>query len=320
MEKTMAYSKFRGTYRSANHKNRIHYYIFEPETDLRAILQITHGWKDYIERNEELIQFFTDHGVMVCGCDFIGHGRSSREEDLGQLEEEDGWSCLVKDVKRLASYIRREYPGVPFFLYGHGMGSLVTRLCCLHESHWDGVILSGTSSRQKYCRRAILFTAVMRRFKGLNQRSRLVENMIYRRLNRKYRGERDYLSWFSADEDVRERYGADKRSQFQFTLSAYENIFKMLELVSTKKWYHSIDRELPILLVSGKDDPIGNFGKGIEEIYGRLSGEGCCIEMKLYDGIRHELQGDPDREVIFNDMLNWMKNYAEEPVSMNGIY
>ena len=226
----------------------------------------------------------------------------------------------MKDVKRLASYIRREYPGVPFFLYGHGMGSLVTRLCCLHESHWDGVILSGTSSRQKYCRRAILFTAVMRRFKGLNHRSRFVENMIYRRLNRKYRGERDYLSWFSADEDVRERYGADKRSQFQFTLSAYENIFKMLELVSTKKWYHSIDRELPILLVSGKDDPIGNFGKGIEEIYGRLSGEGCCIEMKLYDGIRHELQGDPDREVIFNDMLNWMKNYAEEPVSMNGIY
>ena len=76
----MAYSKFSGTYRSANHKNRIHYYIFEPETDLRAILQITHGWKDYIERNEELIRFFTDHGVMVCGCDFIGHGRSSREE------------------------------------------------------------------------------------------------------------------------------------------------------------------------------------------------------------------------------------------------
>ena len=168
----MAYSKFRGTYRSANHKNRIHYYIFEPETDLRAILQITHGWKDYIERNEELIQFFTDHGVMVCGCDFIGHGRSSREEDLGQLEEEDGWSCLVKDVKRLASYIRREYPGVPFFLYGHGMGSLVTRLCCLHESHWDGVILSGTSSRQKYCRRAILFTAVMRRFGRKSKRSK----------------------------------------------------------------------------------------------------------------------------------------------------
>ena len=316
----MAYSKFRGTYRSANHKNRIHYYIFEPETDLRAILQITHGWKDYIERNEELIRFFTDHGVMVCGCDFIGHGRSSREEDLGQLEEEDGWSCLVKDVKRLTSYIKREYPGVPFFLYGHGMGSLVTRLCCLHESHWNGVILSGTSSRQKYCRRAILFTAILRRFKGLNHRSSLLEKLIYKRLNRRYRREKNYLSWFSADEEVRERYGADRRSQFQFTLSAYENIFKMLGLVSTRKWYRSIDKDLPILLISGKDDPIGNFGKGIDEIFQRLSGEGCPVEEKLYEGVRHELQSDPDRERIFNDMLTWMKKYVQEPSEGSFIY
>ena len=316
----MAYSKFRGTYRSANHKNRIHYYIFEPETDLRAILQITHGWKDYIERNEELIRFFTDHGVMVCGCDFIGHGRSSREEDLGQLEEEDGWSCLVKDVKRLTSYIKREYPGVPFFLYGHGMGSLVTRLCCLHESHWNGVILSGTSSRQKYCRRAILFTAILRRFKGLNHRSSLLEKLIYRRLNRRYRREKNYLSWFSADEEVRERYGADRRSQFQFTLSAYENIFKMLGLVSTRKWYRSIDKDLPILLISGKDDPIGNFGKGIDEIFQRLSGEGCPVEEKLYERVRHELQSDPGRERIFNDMLTWMKKYVQEPSEGSFIY
>lgn len=316
----MAYSKFRGTYRSANHKNRIHYYIFEPETDLRAILQITHGWKDYIERNEELIQFFTDHGVMVCGCDFIGHGRSSKEEELGQLEEEDGWSCLVKDVKRLTSYIKREYPGVPFFLYGHGMGSLVTRLCGLHESHWDGLILSGTSSSQKYCRRAIIFTAIMRRFKGLNHRSHFVENMIYRRLNRKFRKEKEPLSWFSANREVRERYAADKQSQFQFTLSAYENIFKMLGLVSTKKWYRSMNKELPVLLLSGKEDPIGNFGKGIEEIYQKLLAEGCPVEMKLYEGIRHELQSDPDREYVFHDMLEWMKKYVKEPSEGKFIY
>lgn len=316
----MAYSKFSGTYRSANHKNRIHYYIFEPETDMRAILQITHGWKDYIERNEELIRFFTDHGVMVCGCDFIGHGRSSSREDLGQMEEEDGWACLVKDVKRLAAYIKREYPDVPFFLYGHGMGSLVTRLCCLHESQWDGVIFSGTSSRQKYCRRAVLLTAVLSRFQGLDHRSALLERLIYRRLNRRFKKEKDILSWFSADEEVRSRYAADPRSQFQFTLSAYKNIFKMLGLVSTRKWYRSMNRNLPVLLISGREDPIGNFGKGIEEICQRLSAEGCTVEMKLYDGIRHELQSDPDRETVFHDMLSWMKEYVKEPSEGRIIY
>ena len=168
----MAYSKFSGTYRSANHKNRIHYYIFEPEADIRAIVQLTHGWRDYIERNEELIQYFTNHGIMVCGCDFIGHGRSSEEEKRGHFDETNGWSYLVKDVKKLASYIQKEYPGVPYFLYGHGMGSLVARLCCLGEFGLDGVILSGTSGKQKYCRRSILLTAILRRFKGLKHRSK----------------------------------------------------------------------------------------------------------------------------------------------------
>ena len=74
----MAYQKFTGTYQSSDHINRIHYYIYEPETDLRAILQIVHDFGDFVERNENLIRFFTDHGVMVCGCDHIGHGRSSK--------------------------------------------------------------------------------------------------------------------------------------------------------------------------------------------------------------------------------------------------
>ena len=169
---------------------------------LRAIVQITHGWKDYIERNEELIRFFTDHGIMVCGCDFICDGRSAGEEEWGHLEEDDGWVYLVKDVKRLTAYIRKEYPQTPFFLYGHGMGSLVARLCCLYEPQWDGVILSGTSGRQKYCRRSVLAMALLRRIRGVNHRSKMVEKMIYRRLNRKFRREKEELSWFS---EIREQ-------------------------------------------------------------------------------------------------------------------
>ncbi|MCD8019167.1 MAG: alpha/beta hydrolase [Clostridiales bacterium] len=307
----MAYSKFRGTYRSANQKNRIQYYIYEPETDLRAILQITHGWKDYIERYEELIQYFTDHGIMVCGCDFIGHGRSSEENDRGVFQEHDGWKYLVKDVKKLTSYMKREYPDVPIFLYGHGMGSLVARLCCQYEDMWDGMIFSGTSDKQKYCKRAILATAILHRMKGLNHRSLFLEKLIYGRLNRKFRHEKDDLSWFSSDEETKNHYRMDECTQFQFTIRGYENIFKMLELVATKKWYQCVDVDLPILLVSGKEDPIGDFGKGIERIHRRLLDRGCKVDMQLYDGVRHELQSNPSHDVIFSDILVWMKTYIE---------
>ena len=93
----MAYQKFTGTYQSSDHINRIHYYIYEPETDLRAIIQIVHDFGDRIERNESFIRFFTDHGIMVCGCDHIGHGRSSKKEDYGYFGEKNGWAYLIKN-------------------------------------------------------------------------------------------------------------------------------------------------------------------------------------------------------------------------------
>lgn len=94
----MAYQKFTGTYQSSDHINRIHYYIYEPETDLRAIIQIVHDFGDCIERNESFIRFFTDHGIMVCGCDHIGHGRSSKKEDYGYFgEKRVGY--LIKNTK-----------------------------------------------------------------------------------------------------------------------------------------------------------------------------------------------------------------------------
>ncbi|MDO5145951.1 MAG: alpha/beta hydrolase [Eubacteriales bacterium] len=316
----MAYTRFCGTYRSANHKNRIHYYIFEPEADIRAILQMTHGWKDYIERNENLIRFFTDRGVMVCGCDFIGHGRSSTEEERGHFEEKNGWCYLVKDVKRLTVYIRREYPDVPCFLYGHGMGSLVARLACMHGALWDGVILSGTSGRQRYCRRAVLAAVFLGRLRRQAVCSHWMERMIVCRLNRRFRKEKDVLSWFSGDAAVRKEYASDERTRFHFTLRAYENILKMLALVSSKKWYQKVETAMPVLLLSGREDPIGNFGKGVEDVRRKLVRFGCRVEMKLYDSVRHELQSDPRHEEVFSDMMEWMNYYMKEPSGLTIIY
>lgn len=96
----MAYQKFTGTYQSSDHINRIHYYIYEPETDLRAILQIVHDFGDFVERNENLIRFFTDHGVMVCGCDHIGHGRSSKKRGLWLFWQQEWMDLSGKKYKK----------------------------------------------------------------------------------------------------------------------------------------------------------------------------------------------------------------------------
>lgn len=308
----MAYQKFTGTYRSSDSINRIHYYIYEPETDLRAILQIVHDFGDFIERNENLIRFFTDHGIMVCGCDHIGHGRSSEKKDYGYFGEKNGWVYLIKNTKKLTHYMKREYPDTPYFIYGHGMGSLIVRMECIHENGINGVILSGTIGKQKYCRRKLLFAALLKRIQGAEHRSNYLQKDIEKNLNHRFLRENDTYAWIAADEGTRREYARIYSEHLPVTVAAYEDILKMLALVSTKKWYRSVNTEIPILLIGGREDPLGNFGKGVEEVHRRLEDTCHRTELHLYDGMRHNICDEERRDKVYTDILQWMKLHMNE--------
>lgn len=303
----MAYQKFTGTYQSSDHINRIHYYIYEPETDLRAILQIVHDFGDFIERNENLIRFFTDHGVMVCGCDHIGHGRSSHKEDYGYFGEKNGWTYLIKNTKKLTHYMKKEYPDTPYFIYGHGMGSLIVRMDCIHEKGINGVILSGTIGKQKYCRRKLILTALLKRIQGARHRSFYLQKDIEKHLNRRFLREQDNYAWIAANEETRREYARIYKEHLPITVAAYEDILKMLALVSTKKWYRSVNIDIPIMLVSGKEDSLGNYGKGVEEVHHRLEDTCHRVELHLYEGMRHNICDETRNRDVFTDILQWMK-------------
>ncbi len=308
----MAYQKFTGTYQSSDHINRIHYYIYEPEADLRAILQIVHDFGDFVERNENLIHFFTDHGIMVCGCDHIGHGRSSKKKEYGYFGEKNGWTYLIKNTKKLTHYMKKEYPDIPYFIYGHGMGSLIVRMDCIHEDGISGVILSGTSGKQKYCRRKLLFAALLKRIQGAEHRSTYLQTDIEKHLNHHFLKEQDNYAWIAANEGTRREYVRIYEEHLPITVAAYEDILKMLALVSTKKWYQSVNIDTPILLIAGKEDPIGNFGKGVLEVHRRLEDTWHRVELHLYDAMRHNICDEVKRNEVYTDILQWMKLHMNE--------
>ena len=309
----MAYQKFTGTYQSSDRINRIHYYIYEPENDLRAIIQLVHDFGDSIERNENLIRFFTDHGIMVCGCDHIGHGRSSVKKDYGYFGEKNGWSYLIKNTKKLTHYMKKEYPDIPYFIYGHGMGSLIVRMECIHEKNINGIILSGTMGKQKYCRRNLLFAALLKRIQGAAHRSTYLQKNMEKHLNRHFFKEHDIYSWVAVAKEARKEYSRIYSEHIPITVAAYEDILKMLALVSTKKWYHSVNVDIPIMLIGGREDPIGNFGKGVEEVHRRLEDSCHRVELHLYDKMRHNICDEERRNDVYTDILQWMKLYINEP-------
>lgn len=307
----MAYHKFTGTYHSSDHRNQIHYYIYEPENGLRAIVQLVHDFGDSIENNAPLIDFFTEHGIMVCGCDLVGHGKSAQEGGRGYFGERDGWVTLVKDTKKLTRYMKREYYDIPYFIYGHGMGSLIARMDGLYDSGISGMILSGTSGKQKYCRRLLLLTALLKRLRGGEQESAFLNACLLRHLNRRFQSERDSFSFLAEDGMARER-GRRRQGSCPLTVAACEDLLKLLFLTSTKKWYRSFSREIPVLLVSGVRDPIGNFGKGTQEVRRKLEATSHQAKSRLFDGMRHNIQEEPGREEVFRAMLSFVKCHIAE--------
>ncbi len=282
----MSYTRFKGTFLSSNGIDRVNYYIFEPESDIRAIVQFAHGWIDYMERNENLINFFTSHGILVCGCDFIGHDIEEKD-NYGDFKMKNAWTYLVEDLMRFSCYIKKTYKDTPIFLYGHGLGSLVARMTIIQNIQYDGVIISGTSGKRHFCRRAKIITFFMKRWKGPTYRSPFLQRMMI------------------------------QKSHYQsvdtfYCMGALRDMFHMLSQVSKKTWYKMVPKDLPILLISGSDDPVGLYGKGILEIKNKLQRENCNINMKLYEGMRHNIQDESDRNIVFQDVLMWMKDYLDE--------
>lgn len=306
----MAYCKSTGTFRSSNGKDRIRYYIYKPEGEIRAILQISHGMCEYMELYEEAIDYFSNHGILVCGHDHLGHGASViSAEEFGYFAEEDGWIYLVKDLKKLNRYIRKEYPNLPCYLLGHSMGSFIARLyTAQYGKSIDGAIYMGTSGTVSISGIGVALLKMYRRLRDSHYRSTTINSIIFGAYNNRFLKENDTYSWLCQNEDFRRRYITDERNSFILTLAGFEDLVTMLHYISMTKYYEKMPQDIPYLLLSGTEDPVGNYGKGVKEVYEKLAMAGCLkLTMKLYEGQRHVLFQESVKEEVMEEIFQWIE-------------
>ncbi len=305
----MNYIKETGSFKSSNGISKIAYYIYKPLNPPKAVLQISHGMCEYIERYEDFIAFLTDHDILVCGNDHLGHKNSAdSKEKLGYFAPVNGWKCLPRDLASMTRIIKKQYPDIPNFLLGHSMGSFVARVYIAKYSHLiDGAIICGTSGSNPAIGTAKLIISFIKKVKGEFYRSKLINYLMFGAYNSKYGKARTTHDWITRDEVIVNNYLKDEYCTFIFTASAFYDLVMLLKVVSQKAWYNAIPKNLPLYLISGDMDPVGNWGKGIQEVKMRLEKKNLeDFSSKFYKDYRHEILNEIGKEVVYEDILNWI--------------
>lgn len=300
-----------GAYRSANGNNMVSYSVWEPEEAPRAVLQICHGMSEHIGRYRWFAEQMTRRGFVVCGDDHLGHGRTAaREEELGYFGPKDGYLHLMEDEHGLRREMQARYPDLPYFLLGHSMGSFITRFYVTrHADGLSGYLCCGTSGRNPAVKFARALASLMVLVRGGGRPGKLLDRLAFQDYNKQIENAATGHEWLSRDMTVYRPYADDPKSGFLFTNAGFRDLFRLLDTVTGRKWSNRVPKELPIILLSGECDPVGQYGEGVRQVYGWLEASGVQdLTLRLYPGARHELHNELNREEFVGDVARWMED------------
>lgn len=307
----MSCTKIKSTYKSKDCIHDISYHVWFPQGEVKGIVQLSHGMCEYILRYNEFAEFMVSNGYVVCGNDHLGHGDSiNSDDDLGYFCEKDGWQIVVKDMFTLTRIMKKNYPNIPYFMFGHSMGSFLSRAYCIkYGKHLDGVVFCGTSGGIAGITGMISLVNGLERAHGDRYRSKAVDSLAFGKNNDRIARKITPHDWISRDKEIVEKYKNDKKCTFIFTLNGFDNLMRVLWYVSNEKWYSSFRKNLPVFLIAGDSDPIGDYGKGVEKVYDKMKNHNCNVEFKLYVGARHELINETNRSDVYQDVLKFFNKH-----------
>lgn len=298
-------------FESRDREHKIHAIKWLPETEKPVcILQIVHGMAEYIDRYDEFASYLAGKNILVVGDDHLGHGKSVNQgEPYGYFCAEDAPTVLVRDEHRLKKMTQEQYPGVPYIILGHSMGSFITRNYLLrYGSGIDGAIIVGTGMQSKptlWCARTL--AAFQRVFCGSKHVSELLNVAAFGAYNKKIKPHKTLFDWLSRNEENVQRYIADPLCGFTFTVNGFQTLFHLIYNLHDKKKLQEMPERLPVLFISGEDDPVGNYGQSVLQVYQSFKEAGMeNVQMKLYPEDRHELLNETDREDVYGDVYRWI--------------
>lgn len=308
----MSYTVNKFTHPSSDGKHTLTGVVYCPEGEIRGYFHVVHGMSEHIGRYDRFMRQMADEGYITFGYDHLGHGHTANDKsELGFIADKKGYLYLVDDVKRFSDAVIAKYKaerGIegPYILMGHSMGSFIVRLATAKYKNPDKLIVMGTGGKNPLAVPGLAIISAIKLFKGAKGYSALVQKLAFGSYNDRFEvKEGDEFTWLSTNETRRKEYCNDEYSGFFFTVGAMKDLVKMNRDCNLRSWYKAVPKDLPVLLVSGSDDPVGNYAAGVREVEDGLRAEGIPVECVIYEGARHEILEDFTHDAVVSDIVGF---------------
>jgi alpha-beta hydrolase superfamily lysophospholipase len=282
--------------------------------DVKAVLVIHHGMAEHRERYLGFIEFLTSNGIAVFMHDMANHGKSNQNfDESGYFGDKDGYKNLVKDLKTTFDMAKAEYPDKNIIVMGHSMGSFIVRCftAWYADAGFNGAIYMGTGGANPIAGVGDALSALVAKIKGTKYKSKTLDKLTFGAYGDKFE-KRTSFDWLTRDTDIVDKYIDDKYCGFLFSAQGMNDLVKLNVSANSKEWYSSVPKEIPILLISGAMDPVGNYSKGIQEIYDKLVATNHTkTEIKLFPDARHEVLNEINKQEVYDYLIDFINRVIE---------
>lgn len=303
------------TFTISDHLNKkLHAVKWTTDHKPKGVVLIVHGLAEHSERYNHFAKFLNANNYHVVAYDHRGHGKTDPDQ-LGVIDHDDKFNLMVKNLNDVYQYMTDSYPELPIILFGHSMGSFITqRFMQLHDAEPAALIYSGSNGKPPLMLQAgIMISAILKNLFGNHSKSKLLDKLSFGAYNKKFKPNRTDYDWLSRDTDMVDLYVDDPLCGFICSNSFYYKLFKGIQDIHAHPKFADHNPDIPVLLLSGDHDPVSNMGKGIKNLNKILKKSGVSdVTTHLYEGGRHEMLNEINRDEVFDNLLEWINLKMEQ--------
>lgn len=289
---------------------KIHLVNWNPDGEVRGVVQLVHGLAEHVARYQDFAEVMCANGYAVYGHDQRGHGKSLSDEDVvGHFADQGGWEFLMKDISKINNLISTEHPSAPIFVLGHSMGAIITSYFreLYDNDNIKGYLLSSLPFEQgALSSLGIGVGKFQALFKGNISQAVIHNYLSFETFNKAFKPNRTACDWLSRDETSVDLYVADPKCGQLSTVQLYQDMLFGLKEIYKEENLQKIAFEKPVFFFAGTDDPVSGGVKKFNETKGKLVRYTKDLETKLYEGGRHEMFHEINRNDVFLDVLAWL--------------